>query len=341
MSLDIPNGRITKVSVLVPVYNEEDNVMRAYDRVVRVFEHLPDHELELIFADNHSVDGTFAILSALAKKDRRVRLLRWSRNVGYQRSLLMAYQAATGDCAVQIDADLQDPPELIPQMLAAWRQGNAVVYGIRRSLPDGLVVASMRRLFYATIDLLSEDGLPRNVGEFRLVDRRILVQLRQVEDSTPYLRGLISSMGFSQVGIEYDRDARVAGVSKFPLRAMMALAVDGIVNHSLVPLRIATMTSFVLGFLTFVVSIGYLFGKLFLGQNWPAGFATTTILLLMSITLNAMFLGILGEYIGRIFLQTKRLNRPIVEADLNGEARLDEETGDELRPVDFRPARAN
>jgi len=340
MSFDMADGQPVRVSVLVPVYNEEDNVMRTYARIVQVFEGLPGHELELIFADNHSIDQTFAILSVLAKKDRRVRVLRWSRNVGYQRSLLMAYQAATGDCAVQIDADLQDPPELIPPMLDLWRQGNAVVYGIRRSLPDGPVVAALRRMFYATIDRLSEDDLPRNAGEFRLVDRRILRQLRLVEDSTPYLRGLISSMGFSQVGIEYDRDARVAGVSKFPLRAMLVLAVDGIVNHSLVPLRIATLTSFVLGFVTFLLAIGYLFGKLFLGQDWPAGFATTTMLLLMSITLNAMFLGIIGEYIGRIFLQTKRLNHPILEAEVNGEMRLDEEAEDERRLVSLRQARA-
>lgn len=310
--------RSTKVSVIVPVFNEEDNVMRAYGRVAKVFDRLPGHELELIFADNHSTDETFALLSTVAKTDPRVRVLRWSRNCGYQRSLLMAYQAATGDCAVQIDADLQDPPELIPQMLETWRKGNAVVYGIRKSLPDGPVVALLRRSFYAVIDRLSEDDLPQNAGEFRLVDRRILEQLRDVQDSTPYLRGLISAMGFTQTGFEYDRDARVAGISKFPFRAMMSLAIDGIVNHSLVPLRIATLTSLAVGTATFVLLIGYLFGKLFLGQDWPAGFATTTMLLLISITLNAMFMGIIGEYVGRIFQQSKRMNRPIVETELNG-----------------------
>ena len=308
----------TKVTVIVPVYNEEDNVMRAYGRIANVFEALPDHELELIFADNHSTDQTFALLSTLAKTDPRVRVFRWSRNCGYQRSLLMAYQAATGDCAIQLDADLQDPPELIPRMLKSWQDGNAVVFGIRRGLPDGPVVTMLRRSFYAVIDRLSEDDLPQNVGEFRLVDRRILDQLADLQDSTPYLRGLISAMGFAQTGFEYDRDARVAGVSKFPFRAMMSLAIDGIVNHSLVPLRIATLTSLTVGTVTFVLLIGYLFGKLLLGQDWPAGFATTTILLLMSITLNAMFMGIIGEYVGRIFQQSKRMNRPIVEAELNG-----------------------
>lgn len=120
------------VSVIVPVFNEEENVMRTYGRIARVFDQLPDHDMELIFADNHSTDETEALLASLAEKDSRVRLLRWSRNVGYQRSLLMAYQKARGDCAVQIDADLQDPPEMIPQMLAAWSEGHAVIYGIRK-----------------------------------------------------------------------------------------------------------------------------------------------------------------------------------------------------------------
>lgn len=169
------------------------------------------------------------------------------------------------------------------------------------------------------IDRLSEDDLPRDVGEFRLVDGRILTELRRVDDSTPYLRGLISTMGFSQIGLSYDRAARVAGHSKFPLKAMVTLAVDGIVNHSLVPLRIASMTSLLVGTLTFLVAIGYLVSKLIFGQQWPPGFATTTMLLLLSITMNAMFLGIVGEYIGRIFQQTKRMNRPIVERELNGD----------------------
>lgn len=317
MTAHIPQNRLIRVSVLVPVYNEEDNVRRTYARIAKVFDSLHGYELELIFADNHSEDATFAIVRQIAEEDRRVRLLRWSRNCGYQRSLLMAYKSATGDCAVQIDADLQDPPELIPKMLEAWQDGHAVVYGVRRTLPDGPVIAALRRAFYFVIDRLSEDDLPRDAGEFRLVDRRILEQLRQVEDSTPYLRGLISAMGFSQIGLDYDREARIAGRSKFPLRSMMALAIDGIVNHSLIPLRLASLTSLALGFFTFLLAMGYMIGRLLLGQDWPAGFATTTILLLLSITLNAMFLGIVGEYIGRIFMQTKRMNHPIVEAELN------------------------
>ncbi|TYC75965.1 glycosyltransferase family 2 protein [Stappia sp. BW2] len=306
------------VSVLIPTLNEEDNVRDTYKRVMDVFDQLPDYEPELIFTDNHSSDRTFGILSEIAAKDPRVRVIRFSRNVGYQASVLTAYRAAEGACAIQLDCDLQDPPELIPQMLDTWRKGYHVVYGIRRSLPDGPVVAWLRRAFYTLIDAISQDDLPRNAGEFRLTDRRILDELRRVEDRSPYVRGLISGMGFNQIGFEYDRNARVSGESKFPLRAMVALAVDGLINHSLLPLRLASLISLVGGLCAFLLLSGYIIGKLVFGQDWPAGFATTTTLILLSMTLNAMFLGILGEYIGRIFLQSKNLNRPLVEIELNG-----------------------
>jgi len=313
-------GGGARVSVLVPAFNEEENVERAYSTIVGVFKDLPDYEYEIIFTDNHSTDRTFGLLRSIAAKDPNVRVIRFARNYGYQRSLLVAYQSATGDCSVQIDCDLQDPPAFIPKMLEMWREGHQVVYGVRRSLKEGRFISALRRLFYFTINALSEDELPLNAGEFRLVDRRILDELRKVEDTSPYLRGLISSMGFSQVGFEYDREARVAGDSKFPFRAMLALAVDGVLNHSLVPLRIASLVSLLVGSITFLGLFVYLAGKVVFGQDWPAGFATTTMLLLMSIMLNAMFLGIIGEYLGRVFMQSKRRAIPIVETSLNLDA---------------------
>ena len=308
------------ISILVPAYNEELNVRACYTRIAAVLDGLPGDQAEIIFTDNHSTDGTFAILSEIAAEDPRVRVFRFSRNVGYQNSVMYAYKMARGDCAIQLDCDLQDPPELIPQMLDLWRQGNQVVYGIRKKLPDGPVVAALRRGFYWFIDRISHDDLPRNAGEFRLTDRRILDQIRVSEDRSPYMRGMISAMGFTQVGFDYDRAARTAGESKFPLKAMISLAVDGMVNHSLVPLRLASTVSLFAGLITFLILLFYLIGKLLFGQEWPPGFATLVILLLMSMTLNAMFLGILGEYIGRIFMQTKNLNAPVVEATLNVDA---------------------
>ena len=307
------------VSILVPVYNEEDNIERAYDAIVEVFATLPDYRYEIIVTDNHSTDRSAEILADLARRDPDVRVVRFARNYGYQRSLLVAHKLAAGACSVQIDCDLQDPPRLIPHMLEEWRRGAQVVYGVRRSRKEGPLVGFGRRVFYRLINALSEDELPHDAGEFRLCDRRILDELRLVDDTSPYLRGLISSMGFRQVGFPYDRDARVAGQSKFPFRAMLALSVDGILNHSLVPLRLASLISLLVGTATMLLTFGYLVGRLIFGQEWPEGFATTTVLLLMSITLNAMFLGIVGEYIGRIFMQSKRRLVPIIETSLNVE----------------------
>ncbi len=323
------------VSVLIPAFNEEENVHRAYEAVIRVFQSLPAYQFEIVFTDNHSTDRTFALLKAIADADPRVRVIRFARNYGYQRSVLVAYKAARGDCSVQIDCDLQDPPELIPEMLKLWEAGHQVVYGVRRSLKDSPFVAFTRRTFYRLMRALSEDDLPIDAGEFRLVDRKILDELRRVEDTSPYVRGLISSMGFSQAPIEYDRQARIAGESKFPWRAMIGLAVDGILNHSLIPLRIASLVSLVIATLTFVVIFVYLIGRLLFGQDWPAGFATTTVLLLISIMLNAMFLGIMGEYLGRIFMQSKRRPIPIIEAALNNPS----PSADEMRPTIDDPQR--
>lgn len=310
----------TLVSVLVPAFNEELNVRRTAAAIAATFETLPGIDYEIIFTDNHSGDRTFALLEELAADDARIRVIRFSRNCGYQRSVLTAYQWARGDCAVQLDCDLQDPPTLIADMLTLWQQGHKVVYGVRRSLPDGLVVTAARRLFYRLIRALSDDDLPADAGEFRLVDRCILTELRKVEDTTPYVRGLISAMGFSQVGITYDRAARIAGVSKFPFTKMLGMAVDGLLNHSLVPLRIASLTALAVGTITSGLIVAYLAAHFVFGREWPPGFATTTLLLLLSIMLNAMFFGILGEYVGRIFLQAKRRPVPIVEALVNLEA---------------------
>ena len=307
----------TLISIIVPAFDEEATVQRCYESIVALFAKLPEYDYEIVFTDNHSTDRTFSILADIAALDAKVRVIRFSRNYGYQRSLLVGYKNATGECAVQLDCDLQDPPELIPEMLALWRKGHQVVYGVRRSLRDGPVTKAARRIFYRLIAAASDDDLPIDAGEFRLVDRRILQELRTVDDTSPYLRGLISSMGFSQVGIEYDRSIRIAGRSKFSIRPMVSLAIDGLLNHSLLPLRIASAVGIFVGSITFLLIFVYLIWRLTIGAAWPAGFATTTLLLLLSITLNSIFLGIIGEYLGRIFMQQKSLPAPLVETVLN------------------------
>jgi len=323
---DSPNDRVQSsrddhsvtrrqlISIIVPVLNEENNVVPLYERVTEVMRaHDARYDFELLFTDNHSSDRTFAQISRIAASDRRVRGYRFSKNFGFQRSIFTGYMKARGDAVIQIDADLQDPPELISQFIAKWEEGNDVVYGIRRSRPEGWFLRTARRSFYRLIDSLSEDSLPRGAGDFRLVSRRIVDLMTEVDDYHPYIRGLIASFGFDQVGIPYDRQARASGESKFSLPRLLGLAVDGILVHSIVPLRIATFVGLIMALIMLVAAVVYISSRILFGQEWPPGFATTTVLLFLGIVLNGLFLGIIGEYLGRLYQQTKRRPLTIIE----------------------------
>lgn len=301
----------------MPVFNEEDNVLPLYRAITEVMAPLSDrYDYELIFTDNHSTDTTFAKLEQIAESDTRVSVFRFSRNFGYQRSIITGYLKACGDAAIQLDCDMQDPPHMIPEFMRLWNQGYQVVYGVRRVRKENMMITLLRKVFYRLINMLSEDHLPLDAGDFRLVDRSVLNELKNIDDSQPYLRGAIAAMGFKQIGVPYDRAKRTLGESKFSFSDLLGLAIDGILNHSIVPLRIATYTGLVVSTLTFFAMGIYAIGKFLLGQNWPAGFATTTVLLLLSISLNALFLGIIGEYLGRIYKQVKKRSLTIIEKQI-------------------------
>jgi len=315
------------ISIVVPVFNEEDNVLSLYGTVTEVMSSLSDqYDYELIFTDNHSTDNSYDKLAQLALTDKRVRVFRFSRNFGYQRSSFTGYRKARGDAAIQLDCDMQDPPHMIPEFLRLWNQGYQVVYGVRRFREENRGITLLRKVFYRLINMLSDDHLPLDAGDFRLVDRCVLNELKKIDDSQPYLRGAIAAMGFRQIGIPYDRAKRALGESKFSFGDLLGLAIDGILNHSIVPLRIATYTGLMVSTLTFLAMGIYFIGKFLLGQNWPAGFATTTVLLLLSISLNALFLGIIGEYLGRIYKQVKKRPLTIIEQQISeGEVSGDSE----------------
>ncbi len=306
------------LSIVVPVLNESASIDRLYATVCATMARVADrYEFELLFTDNHSTDESFAILTHIAEQDSRVRVLRFSRNFGYQASILTGYLNATGDAVVQLDCDLQDPPEMILKFVEHWEQGYQVVYGVRKRRQEGLAITLARRCFYRTINFLSEHPLPLDAGDFRLVDRRIVEELRGVRDATPYLRGLIATFGFNQLGIEYERHARQAGESKFSFSALTKLALDGILNHSTKPLRLATYFSQVTFAAAILIIVGYCAARLSVGSDWPAGFTTLSVLILISLSLNALFFGILGEYIGRIYHQVKQHPLTIIQDSVN------------------------
>lgn len=306
------------VSIVVPAFNEENNVARTYSALVAETDLLAErYDFEFVFIDDCSTDGTFVVLKELASKDPRLKVFRFSKNYGFQRAVHTGYAKCKGDAAIQMDADLQDPTDLIPAFIAQWELGHQVVYGIRRTRKEGLFITLLRRIFYWLISKLSQDNLPRDAGDCRLVDRRLIDILSKINDTHIYVRGRISSMGFSQVGVPYDRQAREFDESKFGLVKLAGLAMDGIVSHSVLPLRLAT----VLGMLMMVLAVGgiamYGIGKLFFDAEWPPGFATTVVLLLFGMGLNGLFVGVLGEYVARIYAQLKIPSEPVIEITLN------------------------
>lgn len=302
------------ISIVVPAYNEELNVERTYRAIVDETDRLTGrYRFEYVFVDDHSTDTTFPKLRALAADDPRVCIYRFQRNYGVQRAVHTGFTHARGDAAILLDCDLQDPTSLIPRFLEQWEKGYKVVYGVRRTRKEGPFINAARRVFYWLIDKLSDDELPRDAGDCRLIDRAVINELQKIHDTNIYVRGRIASMGFPHIGVPYDREARELGKSSFTLLSLMGVALDGITSHSVIPLRIATFLGLSMVLASLAGIVFFVVGRLAFGADWPTGFATLVVLLLFSTGLNGLFLGILGEYIARIFLQLKVSPEPLFE----------------------------
>lgn len=312
-----------KISIITPVLNEENTIESYYTQVLRVINRLSDrYDFEIIFTDNCSTDRTWELVSEIAKRDGRVRGFRFSRNFGHQKSIWTGYCLAVGDAAIEIDCDLQDPPEMIEDFIKEWESGVKIVYGIRAKREEPFVINFMRKAFYRLLDRICEYQLPHDAGDFMLIDRCVLDELKKLYDHNLYLRGIIFGFGFSRKGIVYARKKREFGKSKFPLLKLLGLAIDGIVSQSIVPLRLASYVGMVIAVVTVFLSGFYIVVKLVSPHAPPTGFTTTAGLILFSITLNAVFLGIIGEYIARIYVQVKKLPITIIERriDFNDQA---------------------
>lgn len=318
MSTEQPGlSRLPLISIAIPVLNEEGNIARLYARLCALDLHMRDRcRLEFVFSDNHSDDRTWEILTELANADPRVRAIRFSRNFGFQRSILANYLHARGEAIMQIDADLQDPPELLEEFFDRWKQGYQVVYGIRRERREGVLINSFRRAGYWLIDKISEHPIPQNVGDFRLIDRRVVKALSASKTPNPYLRGMIAGFGFRQTGVEYAREARLEGESKFGVSRLIRLGLTAILNHSTAPLRIASLIGGGMIAVSVIGAVYYLFMRLY-QPALPRGFVSTQILILFGIGLNAFLLGIIGEYLLRIYVMLRADPIAIVESSIN------------------------
>ncbi|WP_122270054.1 glycosyltransferase family 2 protein [Pseudomonas savastanoi] len=313
------SGKRPLVSISIPVLNESGNIEALYSRLDALATRMKDRcDLEFVFSDNHSDDNTWMMLAELAAKDPRVKAIRFSRNYGFQRSILANYMHTKGDAVMQIDADLQDPPEMLEEFFARWQEGHEVVYGVRRKRPEGWLLNNFRRLGYWAIDKVSEHPIPRDVGDFRLIDRKVVNVLLKTKTANPYLRGMIAGIGFNQTGIPYDRDARIDGVSKFNISRLLQLGLTAVFNHSTVPLRMASFLGLIILAVSVLGALYYVLLRLF-HPELPPGLASIHILVLFGIGLNSFLLGIIGEYLLRIYLVLRADPVAVIQQSLNFE----------------------
>jgi len=300
------------LSVVIPCYNEEPVLRSTHERLARTLASLPDIEFEMIFVDDGSRDETFSLLRELQLADRHVRVLRLSRNFGHQMAATAGLAEAGGDAVILIDADLQDPPEVIAEMIELWRAGNEVVYGSRTSRAgESRFKLWTAKVFYRLINRLSDTEIPVDTGDFRLMDRKVVDVLVAMPERGRFLRGMVSWVGFRQTPIFYKREARHAGASKYPFLKMMKFGMDGIFSFSVLPLRLAALTGLAAiwiaigGIVLAVVARVFGLYDLRFGRGWASLFVA--VLFMGGVQL--LCLGVIGEYLGRIYTEVKQ--RPL------------------------------
>ncbi len=300
------------LSIVIPVYCELESLPELYRRLTSVMDGLAARtSYEILFVNDGSSDGTAELLRAMARADSRVKALTLSRNFGHQKAITAGLDWCVGRAVVVMDADLQDPPELIPDMLAHWREGSHVVFAVRRRRDgESFIRTACIRMFYQFSQLLTDTYIPPNAGDFRLLDRRVIDALKELREEDRYLRGLIAWVGFHQSSVVYDRPSRFAGHSKYPLHRLLRLAFDGIAGFSNRPLRLASFLGLGVTMLSLGLIIWVIVAHLLSPQSAaPWGWASLMVAILFIGGVQLLCVGLLGEYIGRIFNQTK--HRPL------------------------------
>jgi polyisoprenyl-phosphate glycosyltransferase len=299
------------VSVVTPCFNEEQNVRELYERVRAALRPLSGRYIyEHIFIDNASTDGTLEVLRGLADKDHNVKVIANQRNFGVQRSGQHAFLQARGDAVIVLAADLQDPPELIPQFLGHWQNGFGAVLGVKKASRESAVMFLLRTLYYKLIGRMADVTLIQHASGFGLYDKAFVDMVRALDDPSPYTRGLVAEFGFPCATVPYEQPARRRGVTKNNFYALYDAAMVGITSHSKIPLRVATIAGFALSAFSFLVAIGYFVYKLIFWNSFPVGIAPIVIGLFLSFSIQLFFLGVLGEYVAVI--HTRVMKRPLV-----------------------------
>ncbi len=307
-----------KVSILIPAYNEEEVLYALYDRLQKVMNKLGNYDFEVLLINDGSKDNTLNILRELRKKDNRICYINLSRNYGKETAMIAGLDYVTGDCCIILDADLQDPPELIEDMLKYWEEGYDDVYAKRKSRAgESFMKKFTSSLFYKTLQKSTRIPIQKNTGDFRLLDRRCVDALKKFRESERYTKGMFSWIGFNKKEILFDRDPRVAGKTKWNYWKLMDLAIEGITSFTTKPLRVSSFLGVIISFCAFVYIIIIITRTLILGEA-VKGYPSLMAVILFLGGVQLLCLGVIGEYIGRIFNETKKRPLYFVE-EYNGE----------------------
>jgi dolichol-phosphate mannosyltransferase len=302
---------MTLISFVLPVYNEGGNLRTLYDALLTDVIDRPEFaaDAELLFVNDGSHDDSLAVLRGLAATDDRIRVVDFSRNFGHQLAVTAGLDYASGDAVIVMDTDLQDPPRVALELIASWRDGNDVVYAQRRSRKDGAFKRLTASLFYRFLSWAAEVDIPRDTGDFRLLDRKVVDAIKRFPERSRFIRGMVASVGFRQAPVLFDRDERFSGTTGYPLRKMIRFAADGILSFSTFPLRLIRIVGWAVATLS-VIGIIYVFvGRLFFSADLVPGWAFTVIAILFVGGVQIIMLSVLGSYIGRIYSEVQ--GRPL------------------------------
>ena len=307
-----------KISVVIPVYNEEQVINECIKRITQVLEKLDEYENEIIIIDDGSRDNTLSLLEEMAENNSGIKILSFSRNFGHQAAVTAGLKHVTGDAILIIDADLQDPPELLPQMIELWEAGNDVIYGKRKARKGESHFKLMTaKMFYNTLNLLSDVEIPKDTGDFRLVDRTVVDIINELPEHNKFLRGLFSWTGYKQIPFEYERQERVAGKTKYPLRKMLKLATDGIISFSTKPLKILGMLGIFSVLVSLILMIYALISYFFKLNDLSPGWTSIMIAITFFAGIQLVSIWVLSEYIARIYDETRKRPEYIIRKKIN------------------------
>ena len=299
-----------KISYIFPIYNEEESIELLYKTVAKTLKPLEKtYSFELLFVNDGSKDSSLSLLWKLAESDPRVVVVDLSRNFGHQIAVTAGIHEATGDALIIMDSDLQDPPAVSLELIEKWEEGFDVVYAQRRSRKDTAFKKATASLFYRTLQRLADINIPRNTGDFRLISRKVADELNRYGEHNRFLRGMVSYVGFKQIGVEFDRDERHAGVSKYPLRKMLRLAADGIISFSSAPLKLISRIGYAISLFSVLAILYVLAVKVFFPETAVEGWAFTVISIFFVGGVQMTMLGVIGSYIGRIYTEVQ--GRPL------------------------------